>query len=97
MWDADPGSLLLVLQILASDAAGVDKLLATLGSGDAFKTKLNAELVKGGLKESTGVTAPAKGEALLMAATATKSAATAASLLISACVALLALVFVEVF
>ena len=62
MWDADPGSLLLVLQILASDAAGVDKLVATLGSGDALKTKLNAELVKGGLKESTGVTAPAKGK-----------------------------------
>ena len=76
MWDADPGSLLLVLQILASDAAGVDKLLATLGSGDAFKTKLNAELVKGGLKESTGVTAPAKGEALLMAATATNRPST---------------------
>jgi hypothetical protein len=63
VWDADPGSLLLVLQILTSDAAGVDKLVATLGSGDALKTKLNAELVKGGLKESTGVTAPAKGEA----------------------------------
>jgi hypothetical protein len=77
---ADPGSLLLVLQILASDAAGVDKLVATLGSGDALKTKLNAELVKGGLKESTGVTAPAKGEAPKPASAGLLSATWALSL-----------------
>jgi len=49
-----------LVQIRASDAAGADKLTSTLGTGDALKTKLNAELVKQSLKESSGVTAPAK-------------------------------------
>ncbi len=48
------------VQIRASDAAGADKLTSTLGTGDALKTKLNAELVKQSLQESSGVTAPAK-------------------------------------
>ena len=73
MWDADPGSLLLVLQILASDAAGVDKLLTTLGSADDLMTKLNAELVKARpFTVSTNVTAPSKGKhasACLLSAT----------------------------
>jgi hypothetical protein len=32
----------------------------TLGTGNALKTKINAELTKQGLKESTGVTDPYK-------------------------------------
>ena len=50
----------LFIQIRANDAAGADKLTSNLGNGDALKTKLNTELVKLSLKESTGVTAPVK-------------------------------------
>jgi hypothetical protein len=50
----------LFLQILAVDSVGVDKLMSTLGTGDALKTKLNAELANQSLKESSDVTAPVK-------------------------------------
>jgi hypothetical protein len=45
-------------QIRASDSAGVDTLIKTLGTGDALKAKINAELKKQGLKESIKVTDP---------------------------------------
>jgi hypothetical protein len=54
-WSAFPFS-----QIRVNDAAGVDTLDSTLGTGDALKTKINAELTKQGLQESTGVTNPSK-------------------------------------
>jgi hypothetical protein len=40
-------------------------LASTLGTGDALKTKINAELKKQGLQESTGVTDPSKSTSLL--------------------------------
>jgi len=54
------GSVAVDTKIRAKDAAGADKLASTLGSGEALKTKINAELTKQGLKESTGVTDPYK-------------------------------------
>ncbi len=51
----------LFLQILASDAAGADKLFTTLGAGSDVLKKLNRELVKRGLKESTGMTETSQG------------------------------------
>ena len=50
----------LCLQIRASDATGLDKITSTLGTGDVLKSKINAELVKQSLKESSSVTAPLK-------------------------------------
>jgi hypothetical protein len=38
-----------------SDAEGADNLVSTLGTGDALLSKVNSELKKQGLKESTGV------------------------------------------
>jgi hypothetical protein len=49
------------LQIIADNAAGADALVSALGTGDALKAKINAELTKQGLKESTGVTNPVLG------------------------------------
>ena len=37
------------------DAAGVDKLIVTLGAGGALQSKINAELTKQGLSVSSGV------------------------------------------
>jgi hypothetical protein len=48
------------IQIRAIDSAGADKLVSTLGTGDALKTKINTELKKQGLQEATGASAPAK-------------------------------------
>ena len=50
----------LCLQIRASDVAGAEKIISTLGTGDVLKSKINAELVKQSLKESSSVTAPLK-------------------------------------
>ncbi len=50
----------LCLQIRAWDAAGAEKIVSTLGTGDVLKSKINAELVKQSLKESSSVTAPMK-------------------------------------
>jgi len=50
----------LCLQIRASDAAGLDKITSTLGTGDVLKNKINVELVKQSLKESSSVTTPIK-------------------------------------
>jgi hypothetical protein len=47
-------------QIRATDAAGTDKLVSTLGTGDALLAKINTELKKQGLEEATGASAPAK-------------------------------------
>jgi len=48
-------------QIRAIDSAGADKLVSTLGTGDALTTKINTELKKQGLEEATGVSTLAKG------------------------------------
>ncbi len=50
----------LCLQIRAWDVAGAEKIISTLGTGDVLKSKINAELVKQSLKESSSVTAPLK-------------------------------------
>ena len=47
-------------QIRAIDSAGADKLVSTLGTGDAVMTKVNTELDKQGLQKATGFSAPAK-------------------------------------
>ena len=47
-------------QIRATDAAGADKLLSTLGTSDALLAKINTELKKQGLEEATGASAPVK-------------------------------------
>ena len=65
-------------RFLAKDAASVTTLKSTLGSGDALKTKLNTALKNEGLKESTGVTAPATGS------TAARSTASPAQMLVAA-------------
>jgi hypothetical protein len=49
-------------QIRGTDETGINAMLSTLGSGDAFKTKININLKTQGLKESTGVTTPTKGD-----------------------------------
>jgi hypothetical protein len=38
----------------------MNALASALGSGDALKTKINNELIKQGLENSTGVTVPTK-------------------------------------
>jgi hypothetical protein len=43
------------VQIYAKDAAGADKLSSTLGTGAGALDKINAELQKQGLPQSTGV------------------------------------------
>ena len=48
-------------KILVKDAAAVNTMKATLGSGNDLKTKFDTALKKQGLKESTGVTAPVTG------------------------------------
>jgi CRISPR/Cas system-associated protein Csm6 len=66
------GSVDVETVIRASDAADAEKLVSNLGTGDTLKTKLNAELVKQSLKESTGVEAPVKvvvGGSYLLSAT----------------------------
>ena len=45
-------------QIRATDAEGADKLVSTLGTGDALLAKINTELKKQGLEEATGASAP---------------------------------------
>jgi hypothetical protein len=50
----------LFLQIRASDAAGNDKVISTLGAGDVLKNKINAELAKQSLSPCLSVTAPLK-------------------------------------
>ena len=71
-------SVVVQTKILAKDAAAVATMKSTLGSGDALKTKLNTALKKEGLKESTGVTAPATGS------TAARSTASPAQMLVAA-------------
>ena len=71
-------SVVVKTKILAKDAASVTTLKSTLGSGDALKTKLNTALKNEGLKESTGVTAPATGS------TAARSTASPAQMLVAA-------------
>ena len=65
-------------KILAKDAAAVTTMKSTLGSGDVLKTKLNTALKNEGLKESTGVTAPATGS------TAARSTSSTAQMLVAA-------------
>jgi len=55
------GSVDVQTQIRAKDAAGVQVLANTLGSGDALKTKLNKNLEAKGMKASTGVSNPVVG------------------------------------
>lgn len=50
----------LFFQIRASDAAGNDKVISTLGTGDVLKNKINAELAKQSLSPCLSVTAPLK-------------------------------------
>ena len=71
-------SVLVKTKILAKDAASVTTMKSTLGSGDALKTKLNTALKNEGLKESTGVTAPATGS------TAARSTSSTAQMLVAA-------------
>ena len=47
-------------QIRATDAAGAEKLISTLGTGDALLAKINTEFKKQGLEEATGTSAPTK-------------------------------------
>ena len=47
-------------QIRARDSAGVEELAATLGTGEALLTKINAALRDQGLSEASGVSAPVK-------------------------------------
>jgi len=58
------GSIDIQTKILAKDAAGVEALKSTLGSGDVLKSKINAALKANGLSESTGVTDPMTGDIL---------------------------------
>jgi len=44
-------------RIHASDSAGVDSLVSSLGTGDALIDNINTELEENGLSESTGITA----------------------------------------
>ena len=48
-------------QIRASNAEDANKLITTLGTGDSFKAKINNELKKDALEETTSVTAPVAG------------------------------------
>ena len=57
-------------QIRATDSAGADKLVSTLGTGDVLKTKINTELQKQNLKEATGVSNPDKATPIITASTA---------------------------
>ena len=45
-------------QVRATDSADADKLVSTLGTGDALMIKINTELKKQNLKEASGVSAP---------------------------------------
>ena len=54
-------------QIRAADSAGADKLVSTLGTGDALKNKINTELTAVGLPESTGVSTPVISSARVLA------------------------------
>ena len=45
-------------QVRATDSAGADKLVSTLGTGDALMTKINTELKKQNLQEASGVSTP---------------------------------------
>ena len=71
-------SVVVKTKILAKDAASVTTMKSTLGSGDVLKTKLNTALKNEGLKESTGVTAPATGS------TAARSTSSTAQMLVAA-------------
>ena len=75
-------SVVVKTKILAKDAASVTTMKSTLGSGDVLKTKLNTALKNEGLKESTGVTAPATGS--LSGSTAARSTASIAQMLVAA-------------
>ena len=75
-------SVVVQTKILAKDAASVDTMKTTLGSGEALKTKLNTALKNESLKESTGVTAPATGS--LSGSTAARSTASIAQMLVAA-------------
>lgn len=48
-------------KIRASNAEDANKLITTLGTGDSFKAKINNELKKDALEETTSVTAPVAG------------------------------------
>jgi hypothetical protein len=48
----------LATQVRATDSADADKLVSTLGTGDALMIKINTELKKQNLKEASGVSAP---------------------------------------
>jgi hypothetical protein len=61
--------------VRAKDAAGQAAASSALGSGDALKNKLNAQLKARGVAESTGVTSPQ----VLNPAPATVTAATSAA------------------
>ena len=54
------GSVYVNTHICASDATGANQIVSTLGTGDAFKSKINTELQKQSLKEAIGMTAPAQ-------------------------------------
>ena len=68
------GSVTVETKVRATDAAGQAALTTTLGTGDAFKNKLTAELKALGLKEASAVTNPT--QAGILGSTATRSYAT---------------------
>jgi len=68
------GSVAVETKVRATDAAGQAALTTTLGTGDALKNKLNAELKALGLKEASAVTDPTQASSRL--STATRSYAT---------------------
>ena len=52
------GGIKIETRIRSVDAAGVTKITTSLGTGDALKTKIDSELAKQGLRESTAVSSP---------------------------------------
>ncbi len=68
------GSVTVDTKVRATDAAGAAALSTNLGTGDALKNKLNAELKALGLKEASAVTNPT--QAGTLGSTATRSYAT---------------------
>jgi len=65
-------------KVRATNAAGQAALNTNLGTGDALKNKLNAELKAQGLREASGVISPT--QAGTLGSTATRSYATWMSL-----------------
>ena len=84
------GSVTVETKVRATDAAGQAALTTNLGTGDALKNKLNAELKALGLKEASAVTNPT--QAGTLGSTATRSYATWMLLAVATCAHLALLV-----